>query len=753
MKMENIKETEGFIQAVGVANIPFQERLTPEQEEEILGQFAEARCREMDKSAPLSWVPRQAAALRYNKNDPARDSLEAMNQYRVGKPYSSYLEAFADVHGQRPHEGAVRLIAELGYDNLLHDYHVAQRKLQTVSGNRFRPRYWPERLVLFGSTYKPSGYTPIETPVGDVAGAVMRYQDESGREILIPGQVAAERHPKFSTEEYYLEPGSAALGQYLLHESELARKETSTVFMCDDLRVCPALAGLIKDSKRSDLGCHVATAVPGGRKSLEHCDLSGVRGKHVVYIPAPARASYAAALEYGEKCLKAGAASFKVLCSPVLLRPLTTAGEGFDSLADPWERHVAKHAVVLPREESQVLYRLAESAWDLEIFKDWGAHCGLFTVESVPQQTEAVSGALNGGELLEAPLNDAATKGKASLECFSSARKIGVILAPKNAGKTQMGVTVSLAGATGVGVFDLSALPPKKTFYVDSEAGKDQLAKIVQRIVPAYGMSRSLVQANFFWRSFRDENHGRQVDLTDPYFQNLIEKDLRSNGATFIVFDNLVGLVPGIRGNGGKKWKLFFEWLARLERDYGVSVLILHHTNGEMDAAGSRDIEVQCHNVFLLEGREQLQKNEASNPVFAPYLQQKGALLRVTVKKCKDFPELEYSPFGLFLAYDEAKPTSGPGWERFSIEAQAKPSQVQTMPAETLPPKEWSGKSNEETRILSHIAQAGHATRRNIEALLECKDTKAGDLLRALVHDGLLALVGAGKSARYILCE
>ena len=89
MKMENTKETEGFIQAVGIANIPFQEWLTPKQEEEILGQFAEARCREMDKSAPLNWVPRQAATLRYDKNDPARDSLEAMNQYRLGKPYTS----------------------------------------------------------------------------------------------------------------------------------------------------------------------------------------------------------------------------------------------------------------------------------------------------------------------------------------------------------------------------------------------------------------------------------------------------------------------------------------------------------------------------------------------------------------------------------------------------------------------------------------------------------------------------------------
>ncbi len=748
-----MKETAEFIQAIGVANIPFQERVTPEQEEEILGQFAEARCCEMDKSAPLNWVPRQAAALRYDKNDPARDSLEAMNQYRLGKPYTSYLEAFADVHGLRPHESAARLVAEFGYDSLLHGDRAPRRKLQVVSGNRFKLRYWPERLEFSDSTYTCYGHIPIETLVGDVAGAVMRYRDESGREILIPGQVTGERHPKFSTEEYYLEPGSAALGQYLLHELELARKETSTVFMCDDLRPCQALDGLIKDSKRNDMGSYAATAVPGGRKNLEHCDLSGVRGKSIIYIPAPTRASYAAALEYGDKCLKAGATSFKVLCGPVLLRPLTINGEDYNSLVDPWERQVVKHAVVLPREESQVLYRLAESACDLETFQNWGAHCGLFTIESAPLQAETVPGALNGAALLDAPIGDAAPKGKVSLECFSSTRKTGVILAPKNAGKTQMGVTVSLAVATGVGVFDLSALPPKKTFYVDSEAGKDQLAKIVKRIVSAYGMNRSLVEANFFWRSFRDENHGRPVDLTEPYFQNLVEQDLRRSGATSIVFDNLVGLVPGIRGNGGKKWKLFFEWLAKLERDYGVSILILHHTNGEMDAAGSKDIEVQCHNVFLLEGREQLQKNEASNPVFAPYLQQKGALLRGTVRTCKDYPELEYSPFGLFLAYNEAKPTSGPCWERFEIEAQTNPSPVQAMSAETVQPRDWPGKSNEETRILSHIARAGHATRRNVEALLECKDTKAGDLLRALVHDGLLDLVGAGKSARYILCE
>ena len=127
MKMENIKESEGFIQAVGVANIPFQQRLKPEQEEEILGQFAEARCREMDKPAPLNWIPRRAAALRLDKNDPARDSLEAMNQFRPGKPYTSYIEAFADVRGLRPHEGAFRMIAELGYDNLLHDYSAPRR--------------------------------------------------------------------------------------------------------------------------------------------------------------------------------------------------------------------------------------------------------------------------------------------------------------------------------------------------------------------------------------------------------------------------------------------------------------------------------------------------------------------------------------------------------------------------------------------------------------------------------------------------
>ena len=96
--------------------------------------------------------------------------------------------------------------------------------------------------------------------------------------------------------------------------------------MCDNLRVCQALDCLIKDSKRNDLGSYAATAVPGGRKRLEYCDLSGVRGKNIIYIPAPTRASYSAALEYGEKCLKAGAASFTVLCGPVLLRPLTIPG-------------------------------------------------------------------------------------------------------------------------------------------------------------------------------------------------------------------------------------------------------------------------------------------------------------------------------------------------------------------------------------------------------------------------------------------
>lgn len=475
-----------------------------------------------------------------------------------------------------------------------------------------------------------------------------------------------------------------------------------------------------------------------------------------MYIPAPTPDSYTAAFEYAKACSQCGVQSFSVLKAPVCRFATTGSKEEIEALQNPWERHAVKEAIILPKHESAVLYKMADDACTLEEFTLWGQHIGLFTEEKQEESEKPKYSAESGANLLQVTVS--AFPQAANLSCLASPGEIGLLMAEQNAGKTLLAVSFTLARATGTGMLKYAATKPERTLYLDCEAGKERLASHIQRITHAYGLDERLIAQNSFWRSMREENHPTTLDLTEKYFQEIIQQEINQKGIQLLVIDNLVGFVPGFRQAGGSKWKELFTWLRSIQQSQQLSVLIVHHTNQTNDAAGTKDAEVQCHNVFHVAGRRSVLNDKNAQSAFVSFKDKPGALVCITPTKCKSRPDIEQHPFGAFLSYVPATPNIGPQWEYFELGTDTAPDYlnipvVESRTATEAMPEQWLNRTEEEQKILQRCTRQGKITRSEVETLLGCSSSKAGVLLQTLVTDKLLDKIGGGKATRYILRE
>lgn len=113
------------------------------------------------------------------------------------------------------------------------------------------------------------------------------------------------------------------------------------------------------------------------------------------------------------------------------------------------------------------------------------------------------------------------------------------------------------------------------------------------------------------------------------------------------------------------------DWMGKLEREYGVSILIVHHDNDKGDGAGTKDIRTQCGTIlFLQDPRSKFVKgnwSKGTNSPFSDYIAKKGVLFKATIEKCSQYPNAVHSEFGAYFAYDAANPLSSSPWELIDV--------------------------------------------------------------------------------------
>lgn len=725
-------------------NISCRETMCSEDSHQLLAQLVEARClEERMKNNPLWLVDDLGGQNAIGWTGEA--ILQVINSQLLNKNrFKKFSQLHATKHNQRKRDSINQLAEQFSYtdicfpekNNYVKNPLPCRYITQTAA---FTCRYWPKHLMLSSQVFICNKYIVIENPAGNPVGCLVEYQTVTGSKLFIPGRIASSKS-QYGMDEYFFEPGYHKPLWLLLRETELENMPNATVFLCEDIQVAEELNGIIKDSKRIESGTFIATSPMAGRKAIEHTDFEGLRSKNVIYIPSPVKSSYHTAHSYKEKCATVGVKSFKVLPYPALCHQLTAENEAITALTDPWERYVLQQAVILPKEESQVLYQLEKDALDWEAYHAWGQHIGIFALNG--QEIKSQSSIVTGTQLLQWD-SERLCNSSPDMYCFAAPKEIGVIIADQNVGKTRVAMSIALTKACGKGWLNYTPVAPEKVLVLDVETGTERLAAMVQKFCISEGYNTELVGQNFFLRCLRDENDGTPIDLMNTQLQESIREDILTKGIQLVIMDNLLGLFPGMRNSGGTRWQECFKFIRDMEQEFNVSFLIVHHSNTQGGAAGTKDIEAQCHNIIHLEN--QRGKSPAPDSPFDEFYQKQGALFSLDFKKCKRYPQLENKPFGVFLSNEVDWPSSTPRWVKINLSEDAGEVTTEAIVSH------WPDRTAEEQNMLELIKKQQVATRSQVDSLLGCSESKSNGLLKKLCDDKLIDKIGEGKQTRYTL--
>jgi putative DNA primase/helicase len=163
-------------------------------------------------------------------------------------------------------------------------------------------------------------------------------------------------------------------------------------------------------------------------------------------------------------------------------------------------------------------------------------------------------------------------------------RSLAMLYAPRGLGKTQLGLSVGLATASGSEVLRWSAPRPRRVLYIDGEMPVVSLQERLKAL--ALGMEREI--PNEYFQILAADNVDGGINLGTDEGQRLIEPLL--DGLDLLILDNLSTLCPTRSESASDAWTPIQEWLLGLRRR-GISVLFIHHAgnNGRQRGTSRRE--------------------------------------------------------------------------------------------------------------------------------------------------------------------
>jgi hypothetical protein len=170
----------------------------------------------------------------------------------------------------------------------------------------------------------------------------------------------------------------------------------------------------------------------------------------------------------------------------------------------------------------------------------------------------------------------------------------GMMYAPTGLGKTNIGMGLAFGMARGTGFLHWKSKRPARVLYVDGEMSRRLFKKRLRDATRRAGG-----RPDTLFALCRDGAKGMQP-LNTPQGQRFIEKIIRKvGGVDFVVFDNIMSLIPGDMREG-ETWQQTLPWILSLtERSIGQ--LWIHHTgHDESHAYGAKEKEWQLDIVISL---------------------------------------------------------------------------------------------------------------------------------------------------------
>lgn len=206
-----------------------------------------------------------------------------------------------------------------------------------------------------------------------------------------------------------------------------------------------------------------------------------------------------------------------------------------------------------------------------------------------------------------------------------------ILFAPRGVGKTFAALSIALAVAGGLSVYNWHAAQAHKVLYVDGEmpaiAMQERLTNLARGMaVPEHTLHNlSLLTPDMQPRPM--------PDLATSVGQQALEPFL--SGVDLLVLDNIATLCRTGKENESQSWLLMQSWLLDLRRR-GMSVLLIHHAGKSGDQRGTS-------------AREDIMDTVISLRRPTKYSMAEGARFQIHLTKARGIVGEEAQPFEVHL--------------------------------------------------------------------------------------------------------
>jgi hypothetical protein len=621
-------------------------------------------------------------------------------------------------------------IVRLQYKNLI-DFtnvqHAAEYAEKSMLSNAI-----PDYLSL---TALPSGSACVKLMetynilgnAGQTIGAIVRYHlsgTANDCDFCFPATVG---YQELSISK--VKPTSLFLNQHLIGKYPFA-----IIVLCQDIRTA-----LILQRQRNEIVWNNSAEIiitAHLDKKLEMLPLNYLYGHDVVLVTAPSKQELARVGAYAKK-LKRISRSFKVYTRFLLhSQPACNLSEGINGVSEG-ENMLLKNSIYLEdkKQPSQLLRSIVDEAIPYDDFVKWEQDMGVFKKRKsaerhVPTiQTDLFmpqSLALGGLKPLriENELDALITKGNLTL-----------LWGPSNVGKSYAALEIARAMICGGSAFGLRSAGGKKVYYLD---GEQDSVRTEGRLCQLYGGDlrfQQQIQEAFFYQSL--DSH----TLGDPDAPMKLADAAVQCGIDVIIIDNLISLFPKAKQNPN----MIMDFIHSLEIK-GIAAFIVHHSEKTGQVfLGASELGALSKNIFKLmpvnptewEGNEKIQEAMSA----------KGPLVYMTLEKTKVLPRAEGNFVITHLPIDGQ-------WKVLEGEFQpAEEDMVSQVKAAELsyPSQVNTNLSPDERKVVGYITSQGSVKREDIEALLGCKEDKAGKILKTLCDAKIIVKDGASRNTYYKL--
>lgn len=755
-----------FKSLIGASNYP----LTKEEEDILRFHFLRdaVNLRAIYEDEKGTWEFAPAGILRMvhkENNREYKNCLEAIRDYYPKNPFI-HIESYTQIHAFhtrcRETESINDLANYYGFASSFDENKKSRNGAKAFKECEYLDirlptrMFFPKELITSIGKFKwEDEVIPLTAPQGCFIGGLTCYRNGDGRTVYFPGYIGSVPG-KLGGEHPTLIPGTYSRPNYLIYEHLLERRPDTTVLLCASRLVSVRLSAINQEPCEKNALCHItATSPVGGISDLTNADIGGLKGKYIVYIPDVTRESYFAASEVEKLCREAGAVSFKILREPVLCHPLAGGQVEIDALDDPWERYLTTHAMTLTDSDSPSLRAIADQAVSLPEFVKWGGETNLIRTKN---EFDSPAGRHSLITYTKPTFEEVAqySKSEICLDFLTSYQRVGAIISEPHAGKTQFAISYCVAACSGLPFLHFAGIAPRRVCYFDAETPRLDFEMSMAQAINAFNADSEIIKDSFKYRILKEESYDEAIDISKAKFQKNFELSIDEHKADIVVFDNLINLVPEFRNTGRYNWPDIWNSMTNLEREYKVSILILHHDNGKGDSSGTSDIRAQCSTLlFIQDPRSKFAKGDWSkspNSPFAGYISKEGARFKATIEKCRKYPTAVYSEFGAYFAYDAKQPINGFPWEVIDMQNSKVADAESAFASKEEDIKAlYPGRTEREYVALNLCWEKGRMTRKDLERAIGKSRPTCNNTIKVLRQDGLLDQRESGPAIYYML--